>query len=174
MPLHFFYAREERPIPAPIFLAPESMPEAEQALLWHDRDMTSTLTAYHDSPLGLHVIEKEASDGAVIRLVVLQRLNPPQRPVEFGAIMIYLEAFPEESRAKIIAGTMPLGAILEADRVPFVSEPKGFFWMEADDFIADLLAEEEGVRLYGRCNALSTPDGVTLADIVEVLPRIDR
>jgi hypothetical protein len=169
MPLHFFYERGGRAMPAIRLVPPGELPPNERELLVHDHDMTSTLTEYHRSPIDLQVVEIEATDDYLMRLVVLRRRGLPV-PVEFGAIGIRLEAFAPALRAQVREGLRPLGGLLEAHQFPFVSAPTGFLRVEADAFIADLLDEPVGAVLWGRCNSLSTPDGVIFADIVEILP----
>jgi len=169
MPLHFFYEHDKRPMPAIEFVQPPDMPAAERELLVHERDMTSTLAGYHRSPIDLQVVRREASPNYLLRLVVLTRRELPV-PVEFGAIGIRLESFEPALRAEIEAGHKPLGGLLAEYRVNYRSQPRAYFKVPADAFIADLLAEPEGTVLWGRCNALALPDGEVFADIVEILP----
>jgi chorismate-pyruvate lyase len=171
LPLHFFYEQRGRPLPRLEIVRREDLPDAEHALLVHDHDMTSTLGHYHDSALTLSVIEKEATGDYLLRMVVLNRERAPQVPVEFGAIGIALAHFPPGVRRMIVRGERPLGAVLVEENVAFRSEPQAFFKIEADELIGELLAEAPGTELWGRCNVLSTPQGDTLADIVEILPR---
>jgi hypothetical protein len=169
MPLHFFYERRGMRMPAIQLIQPHEIPANERELLVHDHDMTSTLTEYHRSPIDLQVVEKEATDDYLMRLVVLRRRGLPV-PVEFGAIGIRLEAFGPALRARVCEGLRPLGGLLEEHDFPFVSAPTGFLRVTGDRFIGDLLDEAEGTILWGRCNSLSTPDGLVFADIVEILP----
>lgn len=169
MPLHFFYEHDRRPMPAIEFVAAAAVPSNERNLLVHDHDMTSTLIEYHRSPIDLQVVRREASPDYLLRLVVLTRRELPV-PVEFGAIGIRLEPFEPALRAEIEAGQKPLGGLLAEYRVSYLSQPRAYFRVAADAFIADLLAEPEGTILWGRCNALSLPDGEIFADIVEILP----
>jgi len=169
MPLHFFYAREERPLPPIEFVPPSALPATERGLLVHERDMTSTLAAHHQSPIDLQVVRLETSADYLLRLVVLTRRELPV-PVEFGAIGIHLGPFPPALRAEIEAGLKPLGGLLAEYQFHYVSQPRAYFKVPADAFIADLLHEVEGTILWGRCNALSLPDGEVFADIVEILP----
>lgn len=169
MPLHFFYEHDRRPMPAIEFVPAAGLPTNERDLLVHDHDMTSTLIEYHRSPIDLQVVRREASPDYLMRLVVLTRRELPV-PVEFGAIGIRLEPFEPALRAEIEAGQKPLGGLLAEYRITFVSQPRAYFRVSADAFIADLLAEPEGTILWGRCNALALPDGEVFADIVEILP----
>lgn len=169
MPLHFFYEHDRRPMPAIEFVQPSDMPATERELLVHERDMTSTLAGYHRSAIDLQVVRREASPDYLLRLVVLTRRDLPV-PVEVGAIGIRLESFKPALRAEIEAGLKPLGGLLAEYCVNYLSQPRSYFRLPADAFIADLLAESEGTVLWGRCNELTLPDGEVFADIVEILP----
>jgi len=170
MPLHFFYAQDQRALPPVQFVAPSALPENERGLLVHDHDMTSGLREYHQSPIDLHVERREESPEYLMRLVVLMRREKPV-PVEFGAIGIQLESLSTELRKQVLEGRRPLGALLEEFAIHYHSEPAAFFTLKADSFIAELLQEKVGSVLWGRCNALTFCDGVVFADIVEILPR---
>jgi hypothetical protein len=170
MPLHFFYAPQQCPLPDVEFLAAESLPDPWRHLLVHESDMTPRLRAHHQSEISLEVIEAHKSPTFVMRLVVLHRADDGQ-PVEFGAIAIQLEGFDALTRQEILEGRTPLGGILEARDIPHQSHPKAYFRMAADAFIAGLLRAAPGEWLYGRCNALCHPDGIVFADVVEILPK---
>jgi len=169
MPLHFFYEKEERPMPAIEFVQPSDMPANERELLVHDHDMTSALMEYHRSPIDLQVVRREASDEYLLRLVVLTRRELPV-PVEFGAIGIRLDVFEPALRAEVLDGRKPLGGLLSEYRMSYLSQPRAYFRVSADAFIAGLLEEPAGTCLWGRCNALMAEDGEVFADIVEILP----
>ena len=171
MPLHFFYEQAGRPMPRVEFVEAAQMPENERELLDHEHDMTSTLSEYHASELGLNVLAKEESGSFLMRMVVLERLSPPRLPVEFGAIGIHLDFFNGHSRRLITACEKPLGAILEIERIHYHSAPRAFFRVVADSQVAGWLEEPEGAVLWGRSNALTDCRGEVFADIVEILPR---
>jgi hypothetical protein len=170
LPLHYFYAKEDRPLPAVQLLDGADLPEPEQSLLVHDRDMTSTLKNFHGSPITLEVRSVERADDYVMRMVVLHRQDTGA-PVEFGAIGIRLDKFEGPLREQIAEGRAPLGGLLEKYIVDYRSCPKGYFSTQADQLIASALAEAEGATVYGRCNELTDAEGFAFADIVEVLPR---
>ena len=172
LPLHYFYAKEERPLPEVNLLDGADVPEPEHSLLVHERDMTSTLRKFHDSPITLEVKATERSDDYLMRMVVLHR-EDTGAPVEFGAIGIRLEVFEGPLREQIAGGNAPLGGLLEKYIIDYRSCPKGYFSTVADPVIAAALGEDEGTLVYGRCNELTDPDGISFADIVEVLPRAD-
>ncbi|MFT4550066.1 MAG: chorismate-pyruvate lyase [Pseudoalteromonas tetraodonis] len=173
LPLHYFYAQQERPLPEIQLLEGSQIPEPEKSLLVHERDMTSTLAKFYGSPITLSVESVQHSEDYVMRLVVLHR-GDTDAPVEFGAIGIRLEKFEGPLREQIANGSAPLGSLLEKYIVDYRSCPKGYFSTTADSIIAGALAEDEGATLYGRCNELTDPEGFAFADIVEVLPRASR
>jgi len=170
LPLHYFYAKEERPLPEIQLLDGADVPEPERSLLVHERDMTSTLRNFHGSPIKLEVVKSECSDDYLMRMVVLHR-DDNGAPVEFGAIGIRLDKFEGPVREQIANGSAPLGGLLEKYVIDYRSCPKGYFSTAADPVIGDALAEEVGSIVYGRCNELTDADGFAFADIVEVLPR---
>lgn len=170
MPLHYFYAGNDRALPQVEMLAGEDLPEPERSLLFHEVDMTGTLGRYHGAEIGLEVLAAELTDDYVMRMVLLRR-EDTNIPVEFGAIGIRLEAFEGPIRDEIAGGQVPLGTLLERYVIDYRSAPKGYFATDADELIASALEEELGSKVYGRCNELSDADGIVFADIVEVLPR---
>ena len=169
MPLLYFYARDGLTLPLIDFIGGDEMPEPSRHLLVHPSDMTPRLRAWHHSAISLAVVSADHSPDYVMRQVVLTR-DRDSAPVEYGAIGIHLDGFASDVRARITSGEAPLGAILEDAGIPHVSAPRAYFEIDADPLIAGLLACDPGTRLCGRCNALSFPDGIVFADIVEILP----
>jgi hypothetical protein len=169
MPLLYFYAQQDRSLPEIHFITGAEMPEPDRHLLVHDADMTPRLRSFHGCPITLSVVQAEHAADYVMRQVVLRRASD-HAPVEYGAIGIHLDGFPAEVRALIASGAAPLGGILEEAAVPHRSAPHAYFEVRADAHIAMLLNCAEGSLLHGRCNALSFPDGIVFADIVEILP----
>lgn len=169
LPLHFFYAQVEESLPFVEFLNGDKLPDPDRSLLVHDSDMTSTLKRFHGSDLSLNVLNSESSDGYLIRMVVLERLDNGD-PVEFGAIGIRLDKLQPPLREDVLVQKTPFGGLLEKHRVDYRSKPRGYFRLTADMRIADALSEREDAILYGRCNELTDPEGFAFADIVEVLP----
>ncbi len=169
LPLHYFYAQQEKDLPSVNFLDESKVPDPQNSLLVHNSDMTSTLTRFHETELGLKVICSEHSDEYLIRMVVLERVDNG-KPVEFGAIGIHLDKLDEAMREAVITEKGPFGGLLESYGVDFLSQPKGFFRISADELISDQLQEALHAGLYGRCNELTDNEGFVIADIVEVLP----
>ncbi|MEM9480824.1 MAG: hypothetical protein AAGA58_14305 [Verrucomicrobiota bacterium] len=169
MPLHFFYEKEGKMLPGIRFIDPAEMPDPQNGLLVHERDMTSTLSRFHESKISLEVKARELSENHLLREVILRRADDGA-PVEYGAIGIRLEKFDGPIRDMIADGAAPLGELIEAHVVNYRSCPRGFFRVIADETIAKALDVAEGSELYGRSNELTDRDGIAFADIVEVLP----
>jgi hypothetical protein len=96
-------------------------------------------------------------------------LAPENFPVEYGAIRIHLDAFPEVLRPEILGGTVPLGGILNSAGFRYYSRPIGFLRVEADPQLAEWFGIELPQVLYGRSNQLLGEHGRVLASIVEIL-----
>lgn len=170
MPFHFFYEKSDTPLPDFTFLDKAEMPYPYRSMLVHENDMTPTLAAFHHSKLYLEVHEHERANDYLIRLVTLHAASD-DRPVEFGAIGIHLDGFPDKVRDLIVEGNLPLGGILGEYQVEHSGSPTAFFSVPADALIAKALHQTPGETLYGRCNELLDSDGMAIADIVEILPR---
>jgi hypothetical protein len=170
MPLHYFYEHAGQPLPDFHFLSGKEVPYPYRSLLVHENDMTPTLAAFHHSKLYLEVHERVLTDEYLLRLVTLHAAASDV-PVEFGAIGIHLGSLPEEVRDLVVEGRVPLGALLGEYRVPHHGSPAAFFSVPADDLMCRTLRQAPGEILFGRCNQLVDDDGLTIADIVEILPR---
>ena len=145
------------------------LPEPAKQLLAHDRDMTSTLAAFHGGPLRVEVLQQREDAGIYLREVFL-RTRTGDRIVEYGVIAIALERFTPEQQAAIRAGEIPLGGLLHRFNIPFVSAPIAFFAVPAAGFAQTPLAALDASQCHGRLNRLATPAGESLAWIMEILP----
>ena len=146
------------------------LPEPQRGLLVHDRDMTSTLEAFHGEAIGLEVLGRRLDGDHLLRHVLLHGVES-RRIVEYGAIRIALRAFPDDARRAVLDGRAPLGAILASHRLPYESRPRRFFSVLPDPRLCRLLGLADACdELHGRRNRLFGADGRTLADVVEILP----
>jgi hypothetical protein len=168
-PLWKFYDADEMPLPEIEPIAPDEMPEPQRSLLVHERDMTSTLERFHGERIHIEAVRSSDSGDTHSRLVILS-LDESGKRVEFGAIVIYLDAFLAHGRELILQRRRPLGAILADEKVNYVSCPRAFFRVEPDALICQSLQLEAPQTLYGRCNCISQREGKILAEIVEILP----
>lgn len=171
MPIHFFYEKSGRAMPDFCFLEGAEVPYPYRSMLVHENDMTPTLAAFHHSKLYLEVHQHEATDDYLIRLVTLHA-ETNDAPVEFGAIGIQLQSLPPDIRKLIVEGKLPLGGILKEYQFFHSGKPLAFFSVAADQLIADSLGQRLGETVYGRCNQLFDGEGMVIADIVEILPRL--
>ena len=163
------YSATGQSMPEITEIAAAEIPQPQRGLLVHQRDMTTTLQTFHGARTHLRLLRTEAGNGIYQREVVLA-LDGSERPVEFGASSIRLERLPLAVQREILLAERPFGGLLVEHGVQFVSRPKAFIRVEADSLISRALELEGAGPLYGRCNALLTPQGDVLADIVEILP----
>ena len=168
-PLVRFYIQEHLDPLDFIEIDEEELPQPARHLLVHSRDMTTRLERYHRSPINLKALYISMEPHSYFREVVLLSENSG-KPVEYGAIEIHLDAFPENMRGKIKDGKHPLGGLLVEHEFPFVSKPQTFFSVMSDEHIQKQLELPTPLTLYGRANLLCTEDGTPLAHIVEILP----
>ncbi len=168
-PLRFFYGLASES-PKVTFIQAEEMPDTERVLLVHESDMTPRLAEHHGCEIILDVHAKSQLGNYLVRASVLKK-KTDESPIEFGAIGIHLEGFSEQARLDILECKKPLGGLLMDHSVAHTSHPSGYFRIEIDHRLANLLGASEGQILYGRCNELRHSNGAPLAEVVEVLPK---
>lgn len=168
-PLDEFYARSGTTLPPLDQVEGQAVPEPYRTLLVHDHDMTSTLETFHGAGVHLRLLSREQKGNDYFREVLLV-LDGSERPVEFGAIQIHLDRFPENARRDILEERYPLGHVLKDHAIPYASRPKAFLRIASDKIINSVLNLQGAHVLYGRRNTLSNPAGEPLAHIVEILP----
>jgi chorismate-pyruvate lyase len=167
-PLAYFRQNGGRALPSCEIVPGGNVPQPYRDLLVHHGDMTSRLEAFHRGSIELDVLHSESS-GDVYRREVLLRVAPTGIPVEYGAIEIFLDAFDEPLRAKVLEAHIPLGGLLNAFKMNYRSEPRAFIQLAPDPEM-DALFELPGADpLFGRVNLLLGTGGRELARIVEVL-----
>lgn len=168
-PLDEFYVRDGRALLSFASVNAAEMPEPYRTLLVHERDMTRTLEQFHGGPIHLRVLSSYHEGDAYWRESALE-LDGSNRSVEFGAIKIHLNRFPEPWRAQILAEHLPLGGILNASDLGYSSRPTAYLKFTPDEFITCALHLEGTGLLYGRQNTLRNAQGIVLAEIIEILP----
>lgn len=168
-PLDDFYEAEGVPLPPFEEVAGEDVPEPYKSLLVHRNDMTPTLEKFHGRDIHLRVMSRRQKGDEYFREVVLL-LDETDEPVEFGAIKINLDRFSPEARAQVLEEVRPLGHILAEIVEAHASRPKGFLKFTPDALIKEALHVTGDGPLYGRRNTLWDPEGLPMAEIVEILP----
>ena len=168
-PLDEFYARSGLNLPPLDQIDGEAMPEPYKSLLVHERDMTSTLENFHKAGIHLRLVSRQQRGDEYFREVVLV-LDSSEKPVEFGAIKIHLDRFPEKAREEILREQFPLGHLLKDFAIEYQSRPKAFLRIASDKTINGFFGLHGAHLLYGRRNTLLSPAGESLAEIVEILP----
>lgn len=165
------FMHESCHLPAAAFhpLSGPRLPQPAQRLLVHTDDMTSTLAAFHESPLRVEILQKQVLDDLYLREVFL-RTTAANAIVEYGVIAIALDQFTPEQQTAITTGQAPLGALLHQFAIPFTSAPIRFFSIRAESLAATRLPVTSGSICHGRFNRLAKPTGEPLAWILEILP----
>lgn len=172
-PLDDFYAQAGEPLPPYERIAGEGMPEPYRSLLVHQNDMTPTLEKFHKREIHINVMGRRRKGNEYFREVVLL-LDETNEPVEFGAIKINLDRFTEEAREQILNEVRPLGTILRECTIVHDSKPKAYLRFASDKLINEALQLRGAHVLFGRRNTLWDPQGLPLAEIVEILPPAKR
>ena len=167
-PLNEFYETGS-PLPTVERIESRQVPEPYRKLLVHRNDMTPTLERFHQQPIHLQILQRH-HQGDVFSRQVLLLLNHSEKPVEFGAIKIYLDQFPARARELILECRRPLGSILSTEHISHTSYPRAYVRVTSDATIGAALSIGEAIPLYGRRNALVSSSRRTLAEIVEILP----
>jgi len=167
-PLDLTYLAIPQPLPKVERIPPDSLPQPYSELLNHKNDMTETLENFYQQKLHLNVLEHQTNGETLMRQVSLDL--PDSKPVEFGAIRIYLSHFDSLCRDLILEGEKPLGAILQEHGIPHRANPKTFFRLWSDAIIENALNLKESCWLFGRQNVHLDPSDNTLAEIIEILP----
>jgi len=148
-------------------LAPAELPRWARSLLVHDRDMTSTLEAFHGSSIHIRTLARDESRGVLVRQVVLE--TESNEAVEFGAIRIHLDRFDAEPRELIESSVVPLGGVLERFGIAYSCRPSRYFETVDASLSGPIFGAEDAVPLYGRQNTSFDPGGRVIAEVVEVL-----
>ena len=161
----------QRPVGRYVAIPPSSIPEPCRSLLVHNRDMTGTLSQFWNSAICIHPLRVDESRDSLYREVVLTAgEDRDARRVEAGAIRIHLGEFPSAAKTEILAGHAPFGGILTDHEIAFRSRPRAYFRTQTNEFLREAFPNDPEGTHYGRHNVLSTPEGATLAEVVEILP----
>jgi len=169
-PLQIFADSQGRQMPELTWLTATDLPPAAFSLLVHDGPMTPTLAKHHKCKIKLQIVAQTMHDDYLERLVRLRAGSNTARVVEAAAVVIHFQALPVDARAAVLAGMEPLGSILISRAISHLHQPRGFFAGKCDAWMADLLDGKTGEPFYGRCNRISTQQGLPVAEIVECIP----
>lgn len=168
-PLSNFYTRAKLPLPPIEIVSGDTIPEPYRKLLVHNNDMTPTLEGFHNSRIHLEILSRDQRGDFYYREVAL-RLDHDEKPVEFGAIKVFLGMFPEEAQDMILLEQKPMGTILKDCGIRHKTEARHFLRVQPDDLITKALEMETPTTLYGRKAIISDLNGKPLSEIVEILP----
>jgi hypothetical protein len=166
--LERFYSRAGLALPALQLLKDDELPQPYKSLLAHSLDMTPTLEAFYQQPVGLTVLNRERRDDCYYREVILD-VDQGRRAVEYGAIRVCLDHLPANLRQRVLEEQRPFGNILQSESFPHMSWPQAFFRTEPDAHMSAVLRLQQPCALYGRRNLLLDGDRRLLAEVIEVL-----
>jgi len=169
-PLNVLYQRAGLAAPSVRAVTNAGLPAPYRDLLVHERDMTSTLERHFGDRIEVRVLNTFNSDGLYFRRVLLA-LAGSGRPVCMGAVAIRLNALPDRVQSRIVGQRAPLGRVLSAARIDFVSRPEAFFRVTPNGEMLGVFHMPAAVPLYGRQDRLRV-QGTIIGTIVEVLPRL--
>ena len=165
----FYEALPEPPAISATFIPAESVPQPQHDLLVHLCDMTSTLARYYGEPVTLKVLQRHEGPQWYRRHIVLET-ETLQRPVEYGAMRVFLPLLSDAARLEVLAARSPLGAVLARHGLVYRHCPGGFFKIHSNRLIEEALAIPGPQWLYGRCNCMSDAAGRVVAEVIEILP----
>lgn len=159
-------------IPAPKFttVRPDRIPVPYRALLVHERDMTLTLEAHHDSRVTLRTLSAFREGHWYFRKVLLAE-EVSGRPAEMGIIEVDLDAFSRPIRDGILRNRVPLGRLLREGGVDYLSRPTAFLAIKPNPELLGVFWMAKPRTLYGRQTEL-TLKGRKIGDVVEILPNV--
>ena len=169
--LEHFYTRTNQPAPLLRPLDGDHVPQPYRALLVHSCDMTPTLEAYYRQPIALKVLSRELQDQSYSREVVLHRTDD-LKPIEYGAIRIWLNHLPPLAARLVLEAQRPFGGILQSESIAHMSWPQAFFCTESEPHMESVLTLQRPGTLYGRRNVLVDGTRRLLAEVIEILAPI--
>ena len=143
------------------------MPEPYRSLLVHEGDMTSRLEAHHERSIKVSRLRSSNNGKLYFREVMLQT-EPDDKPTEYGAIEVNLNALPEEARALVLEAQQPLGGFSTITGYP-IRAPRAFLKVVPDGPIVEAFGTVEADYLFGRSNVISGFNEEVIAQIVEIL-----
>ncbi len=172
-PLEEFYSDRGDMVPQVEAIDGSEVPAPYRELLVHERDMTSTLGEYYGQNIALRLLEVRR-DGDWLRRQVVLLTAVDNQPIEYGAIRIDLSAFDLAAVRKIVECRQPLGSILHACGVEHICRPSAYFRFQSDLATRVAFGLPGPTMLYGRHSVTYDGNGGTLAEVVEILPPIEK
>ncbi len=169
-PLRLWASRLKRTLPAVMLEPGSGLPAPFRALLDHQQAMTGTLARAYQARIRLEVMSQWDKGPMVDRLVRLRAANGENPVVETAALHIHLDALPADARSAVLSGAEPLGSVLHSHAIAHRHDPRGFFFLTTNPWLAELLERPAGEWVAGRCNAIHTMHGALIAEIVECIP----
>ncbi len=168
-PLHMAYEQAGIAPPVLAAVAAADIPHPYQALLVHEGEMTRTLEAHVGGRVGIRVLSTRAGARFYLRRVLLVE-EASARPVAMGAVRLTITALPRPVRAEVLRGRVPLGRLLRAAGLDFMSRPTGYLAVTPNPEMMGLFRMTSPETLFGRRTQVLL-GARRIGEIVEVLPR---
>jgi chorismate-pyruvate lyase len=168
--LEVVYAHAGIPAPTITTVHPERIPSPYRLLLVHDRHMTPTLEAHHDSRVELRTLSSFREGHRYFRKVLLSE-EVSGRPVAMGIIGVELDAFGRSIREAILRNRVPLGRLLREGGVDYHSRPTAFLAIVPNPELLGVFWMGKPRTLYGRQTELTLKDR-KVGNVVEILPNV--
>jgi chorismate-pyruvate lyase len=165
--LHIAY--EQAGIAPPALVAVD-IPPPYHALLVHEGEMTRTLEEHVGGGVGIRVLSTRARARVYVRRVLLVD-EASGRPVAMGAVRLAIAALPRPVRAEVLRGRVPLGRLLRAAGLDFLSRPTGYLRVTPNPELMGLFWMTSPETLFGRTTTVLL-GARTIGEIVEILPRV--
>lgn len=169
-PLHIAYEQAGIAPPALVAVAAADIPPPYHALLVHEGEMTRTLEEHVGGGVGIRVLSTRARARVYVRRVLLVD-EASGRPVAMGAVRLAIAALPRPVRAEVLRGRVPLGRLLRAAGLDFLSRPTGYLRVTPNPELMGLFWMTSPETLFGRTTTVLL-GARTIGEIVEILPRV--
>ena len=148
-------------------LSHQELPAPYRPLLDHDDHMTTTLEAFHESLVKVHVITECRRPGRYARQIVLTRQSDGG-VVQFGIMRIATQGLDDALRAEIEAQQQPLGRILIRHNVLRHVQLDRLWEVVPSPQVAEYLAMEPGEVTYGRTAQIFVA-GAPTVELLEIV-----
>lgn len=143
-----------------------ALPPPYRSLLDHGESMTDRLEREHGQAMCIDVLESR-QDGDLYEREIVMRGCRDDRPKQVAHIRIRLEQV-EPLRAAILDGTVPFGRVLADAGVAVERREMRHLRFTAAPALRRYLELREPA-CFGRRYLLTRPDGVTIAEVVEIV-----
>ncbi len=152
-------------------VAPESLPRQYHSLLCHEEHMTVAMEAFHESLVGVEVLDTQTTATHYSRKILLRR-QIDNRVVQFGIPRIDLRCLTDEIRAEVEAQRRPLGRILVRNNILRTIHLDALWRVTPGEELCRLLEIDHPIETYGR-TAVIDLDGEPAIELLEIVAPLE-